>query len=303
MLVSRPVSSIGSSHALWRALTVVATVCGLALAGCRGGPTGVLVELAEARRLAADLRVQFNKASDASNRAVMADTDEASVAFAQEAEQAKQVVQTDAATLAPHLRNLGYANEARLLEEFTKHFADYLNLDRTVLELAVENTNLKAQRLSFGPAQLAADAFRDALAALVPVAGAKDRCHIESAVARAVLAVREVQVLQAPHIAEADDAAMARMEVEMGRLQAVASDCMNELSGLVEPEARLAPARSSLERFRDVSLQIVALSRRNSNVRSLALSLREKPALVAACDDSLRALDDALAKEGFRATR
>jgi hypothetical protein len=302
VVISRAVRPIGSSHALWRAFTLVAAVSGLALAGCRGEPTSVFVELAEARRLAADLRVQFNRASDASNRAVMADTDEASVAFAHEAEQTKQVVQTDAVMLAPHLRNLGYANEARLLEEFTKRFADYLNLDRTVLELAVENTNLKAQRLSFGPARVAADAFRDALEALVRVAAAKDRCHIESAVARAVLAVREVQVLQAPHIAEADDAAMARMEAEMGRLQAVAADCLNELSGLVE-QTQLAPAWSAIERFKDVSLQIVALSRRNSNVRSLALSLRDKPALTAACDDSLRSLDDALAKEGFRATR
>jgi hypothetical protein len=221
MLVSRAVRPIGSSHALWRALTLLVTVFGVALAGCRGEPASAFVELAEARRLAADLGVQFNRASAASNRAVMADTDEASVAFAHEAEQTKQVVQTDAVTLAPLLRNLGYANEARLLDEFTKRFADYSNLDRTVLDLAVENTNLKAQRLSFGPARVAADAFRDAFDALVRVAAVKDRCHIESAVVRAVLAVREIQVLLAPHIAAADDASMARMEAEMGRLQTV----------------------------------------------------------------------------------
>jgi hypothetical protein len=77
------------------------------------------------------------------------------------------------------------------------------------------------------------------------------------------------------------------------------------LSGIVEVRARpeLASALASLDRFKDVSAQIVALSRRNSNVRSLALSLREKPVLTAACDDSLRRLEDALAKEGFPATR
>jgi hypothetical protein len=45
------------------------------------------------------------------------------------------------------------------------------------------------------------------------------------------------------------------------------------------------------------------LSRRNSNVRSLAMSLGEKRMLTAACEDSLRALRDALAKRGFTATR
>jgi hypothetical protein len=58
-----------------------------------------------------------------------------------------------------------------------------------------------------------------------------------------------------------------------------------------------------LDRFIGVNTQIVALSRRNSNVRSLAMSLGEKRMLTAACEDSLRALRDALAKRGFTATR
>lgn len=273
------------------------------MAGCRGEPGAVFNELAEARRLAADLRVQFSEASDASNRAVMADTDEASVAFADEAERAKQVVQSDAAALAPHFGHLGYTNEARFLDEFTKCFANYVDLDRKVLELAVENTNLKAQRLSFGPAREAADAFRDSLETIVSSSTSRDHCRVESLVAKAVMAVRDIQVLQAPHIAEADDAAMTRMEEEMGRLQATAGEALSDLSGIAEPKARLAAASASLERFNDVSRQIVALSRRNSNVRSLALSLREKPVLAAACGGALRSLDEALAKERFPATR
>jgi hypothetical protein len=283
--------------------TLFLAVFALALAGCRREPSTVFNQLADARRLAADLRVQFSEASDASNRAVMADTDEASVAFAHEAEKAKQVVQSDAAALAPQFLHLGYANEARFLEEFSKRFADYLDLDRRVLELAVENTNLKAQSLSFGPAREAADAFRDSLETIVSPATSKDHCRVEALIAKAVLAVRDIQVLQAPHIAEADDAAMTRMEVEMRRLQVAARDALSNLSELVEPKARLAAASASLERFNDVSRQIVALSRRNSNVRSLALSLRDKPVLTAACDESLRSLDEALAKEGFPATR
>ncbi len=302
VLASRAVIPPGRCDAILRRTLFVA-VFALALTGCRREPSTVFDDLAEARRLTADLRVQFSEASDASNRAVMADTDEASVAFAREAEKAKQVVQSDAAALAPQFRRLGYASEARFLEEFTKRFGDYLDLDRRILELAVENTNLKAQGLSFGPAREAADTFRDSLETFVSPATSKDRCHVEALVAKAVLAVRDIQVLQAPHIAEADDAAMTRMEAEMGRLQVIASDALSSLSGLVEPKARLAAASASLERFNDVSRQIVALSRRNSNVRSLALSLREKPVLTAACDESLRSLDEALAKERFSATR
>jgi hypothetical protein len=293
---------VGRSHAIW-ALTLIVAIFTWALAGCRGGPNAAFTELADARRLAADLRVEFSKSGDASNRAVMADTDEESLVFAREAEQATQTVQSDIAALGPHLRNLGYSTDGRLLEEFAKHFAEYLTLDHSVLELAVENTNLKAQRLSFGPAREAADGFRSALETVGPLS--KDHCRVESLVAKAVLAVRDIQVLQAPHIAESDDAAMTRMEAEMGALEAAASDALNRISGLVDAKAQpqLAAASAALDRFKDVSRRIVALSRRNSNVRSLALSLREKPVLTAACDDSLRSLEEALTKEGFTATR
>jgi hypothetical protein len=275
----------------------------LVVAGCHGVPDVAFTDLTEARRLTADLRVQFAMAADASNRSVMADTDEQSVAFAHEAGQATQTVSADVAALAPRLQNLGYPNEVRFLQEFTKHFGEYLALDHNVLELAVENTNLKAQRLSFGPERDAADAFRDALEPLG--ARAKDHCRVDSLVAKAVLAVRDIQVLQAPHIAESDDAAMTRIETQMNVLEASAGDALKQLSGLVEPaaQAKVTEATTSLARFKDLSDQIVKLSRRNSNVRSLALSLREKPVLTAACDDSLRSLADALAKEGFAATR
>jgi hypothetical protein len=47
----------------------------------------------------------------------------------------------------------------------------------------------------------------------------------------------------------------------------------------------------------------MALSRRNTNVRSLALALNQKGKVTGACEDSLHALRDALAKRGFTGTR
>jgi hypothetical protein len=282
---------------------VLVAGCFLALASCRHEPSAAFTELAEARRLTADLRVQFTKAADASNRAVMADTDETSLTFAHEAERTTQLVQSDAAALEPHLRSLGYPDELRFLAVFDRSLDDYLKLDHLVLELAVENTNLKAQRLSFGPAREAADGLRSTLEALG--SQAKDRCRFDGLVAKAVLAVRDVQVLQAPHIAESDDAAMSRMEAQMDTLEAAATEALTAIAALVDPKGQpeVAAASASLARFKDVSRQIVALSRRNSNVRSLALSLREKPVLTAACDDNLRSLEGALAKERVGATR
>ncbi len=192
-----------------------------------------------------------------------------------------------------------------MLDEFGSRFAEYRALDRSILELAVENTNLKAQRLSFGPAQEAADAFRDSLEAVAPLAPAKDTWRAKALVATAVASVREIQVLQAPHIAESDDAAMTRMEKRMATSEAAARGALEMLASLVPPASRpqLAAATAALDRFAGLNTQIIALSRRNTNVRSLALSLGKKRMLTAACEDSLRALQDALAKRGFSATR
>jgi len=290
----------------WRKLPVLGGLLAAVTLGfgCSGAPPPYLIQLDQSRSLATDLRIQFTKASDASDRAVMADTDEASAAFAHEAEQALQVVEHDQAALAPLLRVAGRRPEIQLLEGFQKHFAEYRTLDRRILALAVENTNLKAQRLSFGPVKQVADSFRDSLAAVPAAVPLKDRCRAQALAAKATVAVREIQVLQAPHIAEADDAAMTHMEKEMADLYTQAGDAVKDLTALAPPKSPgLTVAASALDQFKVLSDQLVALSRRNTNVLSLELSLREKPPLTSACDGNLRALQEALEAEGSKATR
>jgi len=55
-----------------------------------GDVNAALGQLSEARRLSADLLIEFTKAADAANRAVMADTDAMSMADAHDAEVAKR---------------------------------------------------------------------------------------------------------------------------------------------------------------------------------------------------------------------
>src|SRR3954468_16345103 len=78
--------------------------------------TPVLTGLLDAHDAAGNLQVHFAKAVDASNRAVMADTDEVSTVAAQEAERATEAAQRDVARLRPLLRDLQYADELRALE-------------------------------------------------------------------------------------------------------------------------------------------------------------------------------------------
>src|SRR6266542_342892 len=140
---------------LWRLLSqsmtrATAGFCFVAItsgtaAGCGDGSRLVLTQQLDARRLASNLRVQFSKAADASNRAVMAVTDEASSAAAREAEQATQAVERDVETLQRILQALAYRDDIRHLDAFKACFVGYRALDADILPLAVENTNIKAQ--------------------------------------------------------------------------------------------------------------------------------------------------------------
>ena len=98
---------------------------------------------------------------------------------------------------------------------------------------------------------------------------------------------------------------MAKLETEMAARQATAREALKLLGWGATPAmaADLDAARAALDRFDKLSAELVALSRRNSNVRSLALSLRRTPALVAACDGSLAQLQDGLSQRGFTGTR
>src|SRR5262249_12659551 len=133
-------------------------------------PLTALPKLFEARRVTAELRVSFTRAADASNRAVMADTDDASVAARDEAMKAREVVERDLEALQSILHDLAYADELRYLAGFRARYSEYRRLDDEILPLAIENSNLKAQRLSFGPAQEAVEAFRAALEGAVRAA-------------------------------------------------------------------------------------------------------------------------------------
>jgi hypothetical protein len=269
------------------------------LAGCRGSGGKTFADLDSARATSRELRVLLNQTSDASNRAVMAETDEASKSYVQEAVAASAELEREVADLEPVLRRLDDRDALVTLAAFRRDWSSYRELDRDILALAVENTNLKAQRLSFGPAHEAAEALRGAL--VIATTSKPNDWHAQALARDVELAVREIQVLHAPHIAERDDAAMTALETRIAALARRAHGSLEELAkveGTPRPEASAA-----LSRFEAVSAEIVQLSRKNTNLRSLDLALGKKPAVVSACDARLRDLSDGLAKIGAHGSR
>ena len=199
------------------------------------------------------------------------------------------------------LDSLAYSEEAGLLAEFEKGFAEYRALDAQLLALTVENTNLKAQRISFGAARDAADTFMKSVESLASSHSGPHSWHVKALAATAAAEVRKIQVLQAPHIAEADDAVMTRLEAQMATSDAAVRRVLDELAPIVRPESRqqLTSAQAALDRFIGLNAEITALSRKNTNVRALALSLGQRGQLTRACETPLHALREALAKRRF----
>lgn len=302
----RPCLAAADADTRWAGLSflfLLALTCA-SLAGC-GNPQTVLTQLLDARRVASELHVQFTQSAEAANRAVMAETDDSAAAAAEEARRARQVVERDIQTLRATLESLGYPDDLRHLGGFEARFREYQRLDEEILPLSVENTNLKAQRLSFGSSREAAQSFHAALEKAIEASTAKAACCAEAIAANARIAVLEIQVLYAPHIAEAQDAEMTVMETQMTAAAARARKSLDELRGMLPsiPSAQLDAASAALDRFLSIHKEIITLSRRNSDVRSLALSLGEKRKVTAECEAHLQALEDALAKHEFTATR
>jgi hypothetical protein len=281
-------------------MAIVTTL--LAMAACRS-PRAALTMQVDAQRIAADLHLQFARALDQSGVAVLADRDADATAAAHAAEAASSAVIKDVMDLRPLLDQLGYAPESKLLQSFDTQFGEYRRLESEILSLAVENTNAKAQQLAFGSGREAADAFvreMDAVAKIVP-----SNARVDALTARATAAVREIQAVEPRHIAEAGEREMTGMEAELRTAEGQARTALTSLkaANIAGAQTHLDQASAALDRFLAVNTELLALSRRNSNVRSTALSLGKKRILAGQCDDLLRQLEEALAAHDFTGTR
>ena len=152
--------------------------------------------------------------AEAERSAVMAETDEASHALAEQSIRAAQNVEEARRTLEPLLgRN---PQEAHLFREFSRCWERLQVIDREVLSLAVQNTNLKALRLSFVSGAEAIGRLEKALTHLMDrVSSSPNAVGITRRASQAVIGAFRMYALQAPHIAESTAAQMDKLEVDM----------------------------------------------------------------------------------------
>ena len=159
---------------------------------------------------------------------------------------------------------------------------------------------MKAYGLLFGPA---ADTLAEMDAALARlVARQADQPDAKRAVLLALgarIGALRIQTLLAPHIAEESDARMDQLEGSMAREDAQVREDLDGLAALpqLDGDADLAVARSRFLRHGELKARILSLSRENTNVRSLALSLNQERKAMASCLGASSALRQTILEE------
>ena len=250
--------------------------------------------------LVARMRLNLASASEAEKSAVLAVTDQDSKTFADQARAATSEVEREHNELGELLAVGGTQKERDLLVQFSKGFTDLQRIDSNLLVLAIMNTNLKAYGLAFGPAADALKEMDSALSSLVAKsASSPEARNVTLLACNAMIAALRIQTLLAPHIAEESERKMHELEAQMTKEDREVRKDLGGLAAIQEFRGNpdLEIALSNYTRFSEVRGRILALSRENTNVQSLTISLGQKRKVMFLCQDVLSALQKTVLEE------
>lgn len=268
------------------------------------GPRSMEQLAIKARRIdtVAQMRLNLESGSEAEKSSVMAITDKDSKDFADQARAAMAEVEREQDELGKLLVVWGTQKERDLLVQFSKVFTDLQHIDDNLLDLAIKNTNLKAYGLAYGPADDALKNMDTALSSLVKMsADFPDARNVALLACGAQIAALTIQTLLAPHIAEESERKMDELEAQMTRKD---KEIRKDLAGLAAIQKfhgnpDLESALSNYTRYSAVRIRILALSRENTNVQSLTISLGQKRKVLFLCQDVLSELQQDIVEESI----
>ena len=257
--------------------------------------------------IVSQLRINFLKSVEMEKNAVMAITDEESQEFANQSLAASAAVEQN----LTHLRSLIDAaplqDEKKLDSEFNTCWTELRKLDQVILELAVQNTNLKAASLSREKGAETIRRFEHALEELMhSYAGTPNEGRITDLAFHAITAGLKIYNLHSSHIAEASDEKMDQIETQIKAEENETTKSLDGLAEIVGAESKdlFLRAKTAFSEFNEVTVKVIKLSRQNSNIKSLELSLGRKRKIAAQCDEILAAFQETVQKNSTsRATR
>lgn len=225
----------------------------------------------------------------AEKSAVLAVTDEESTAFAAESRKRTE----ELARLRDELSGLitadGRAGEVEKLAAFDAAWTQLRDVDERLLALAVANSNIKATWLAAGDTTIALDRFLKAMKAMA--AETTDAVALRE-LAAAQVAILQIQVTLTPHIASKDDGEMTRLEARMRSFGEAVEQALASARTHAPAAAQLAvtDATAAWADHQRLTAEVIRLSRLNTNVLSVDVSVHEKRRVTDECRTALDAL-------------
>jgi hypothetical protein len=253
------------------------------------------------------MRINLLKSTDLEKGAVMAITDEESRTLAEQSRKSADAVERDYHELKGLIDVAKIDKEMKLLKEFSDNWNNIKAIDRELLSLAVENINIKAANLSYTAAAQSIAKFERLLSELMDVPKTDhERAQMAKLAYQAATGAFMIYSLEAPHINEAQDEKMDKLEYLMGMNEKKVRDALLNLSFLTDQQGKIIfnDASSAFSKFMEVHKEMIRLSRMNTNIRSLQLSLGRKRKVAAQCEEILNSLQDTVQTgRSFKATR
>jgi hypothetical protein len=98
---------------------------------------------------------------------------------------------------------------------------------------------------------------------------------------------------------------MNQIETQIKTEEKKVLNSLDQLGGIVDKESQnpLLQAKTAFSEFMEVTAKVLKLSRINSNIKSLDLSMGKKRIISAQCEEILTSLQNAVQGRPFKATK
>lgn len=252
------------------------------------------------------MRINLHKSVEMEKSAVMALTDEESQDYASQSLASSEAVEQDLTQIQSLIDATNLQDENKFVGEFKNCWVEFRKLDQVILDLAVQNTNLKAAFLSRGKGAETMQRFEQALKDLIRLSSQTPREDRTARIAwHAIAACGKILNMHNSHIAEMTDEKMDQIDIEIKMAEKEVLLSLEELLGFIDKENQqtLLQAKMAFSEFMEVTTQVQDLSRKNSNVKSLELSIGNKRKISAQCAEVLAAFQNAVKNRPFKSSK
>ncbi|MDD5580310.1 MAG: MCP four helix bundle domain-containing protein [Methylobacter sp.] len=256
--------------------------------------------------LLSTMRIHLLQAIEDEKNAVLAITDEASEDFAAQARKAADGVENNRKEIEAIIHQEKLPREIEMMNEFNACWSQFRQLDETILDLATQNTNLKAQKISATQCAREMKRFEQSLNRII-LRNSRNSQHNKAVILsyEALTAALNIFVLHKPHIEAADDQRMDKIEQRISSYDTSAKKALKSLRSIAGSGdyEDVKNAETAYEQFMNLNNEVLRLSRMNTNIKSAELSLGKKKLISSECQEILALLHETVQTQQFNAAR